>query len=179
MKKHPFFPFSFLCVFFFSFSMLNCKGGDETASEVITTVELHLTGNNLDKKFYWRDKDGDGGNNPIIDTLLLPVNMTGMKCSILLYDESKNPVDNITEELKAEADDHLFVYQPANAGLKITYNDRDNNGKNLGLQTLWATETASVGTLNITLYHEPINKDNLNAPGGDVDVSVVFPVRLR
>jgi superfamily II DNA or RNA helicase len=48
MKKHPFFPFSFLCVFFFSFSMLNCKGGDETASEVQLLVATDVAARGID-----------------------------------------------------------------------------------------------------------------------------------
>ena len=150
-----------------------------TESELITTVEVHLTGPGLDKKFLWNDIDGDGGNAPAIDTIVAPPLTGNITCEIHVYDRSKNPEENITEEIEAESADHLFTYTINGADFTIAYADQDANGSNFGLKTLWATDQPSSGSLNIKLFHEPSDKSNLLSPGGDEDFNIVFPVVIR
>jgi hypothetical protein len=150
-----------------------------TEGELITTIQVHLTGPGLDKTFLWNDEDGDGGSAPAIDTIALPPLTGSITCELSVFDRSKDPDENITEEIEAESADHLFTYTINGADFNITYADQDANGKNFGLKTLWVSDQPSTGSLNIKLFHEPADKSNLNSPGGDEDFNVVFPVVIR
>jgi hypothetical protein len=152
---------------------------DETAQENITSVVVHLTGNGLDQEFEWSDVDGPGGNNPVIDTIVVPANATNLDCHIHVYDRSQTPNIDITEEIEEESKEHFLTYAVTGANLSIAYNDTDGNGKPLGIKSLWTSTGASTGTVRIILYHEPSNKDNPSDPGGEVDFDVTFPVRIQ
>jgi hypothetical protein len=86
---------------------------------------------------------------------------------------------DITEEIEAESNEHLFVYNISTAKFTIKDLDKDRNGKPFGLTSVWQTDQPSTGTVNIQLYHEPTNKDNSAAPGGEVDFDVTFPVEIK
>lgn len=178
MNKYNFFNISAFTALTFTLLAGSCRTEDKTEQETITTIEVHVKGGNFDKKFYWRDKDGDGGANPVIDTIELPANTLSLLCDVHVYDESKIPTGDITEEIRAEAEDHLLVYRVSGVNLSVAYNDRDTQGKNLGISTIWTTSNPSRGTLNILLYHEPADKANVTDPGGDVDFDVVLPVKI-
>lgn len=178
MNKYNFFTSFTFTVLALTLLASGCRREDKTEQETITTIEVHVKGGNFDKKFYWRDKDGDGGANPVIDTIELPANTSSLLCDVHVYDESKTPTADITEEIRTEGEDHLLVYKVSGANLSVSYNDRDAKGKNLGISTTWTTSNPSRGTLNILLYHEPTDKANVIAPGGDVDFDVVLPVKI-
>ena len=158
-----------------------CEDDDSiTEQENITTVVLHFTGPGLDAEFEWNDPDGPGGNAPEIDEIVLPPLTANITCHIHVYDRSKNPVAEITDEIEAEANDHLLVYQPdASIDAFWMYADVDGNNKPLGIETTWATDQPSAGNLRVVLYHEPTNKNDLNNPGGEVDFDVTFPVKIE
>lgn len=158
-----------------------CKD-DNTATEQenITTVVLHFTGPGLDAEFEWNDLDGPGGNPPEIDEISLPPLTGNINCHVHVYDRSKDPEVDITDEIESEADIHLIVYMPdASLDAVWAYTDTDGNGKPLGLETSWVTDQPGSGNLRVILYHEPANKDDLNNPGGEVDFDVTFPVRIQ
>lgn len=161
--------------------MTGCKKDEETEQEVITTIVVHLTSTSagIDQEFTWEDLDGDGGNDPVIDQIVLPAGATDIHCHVHVYDKSKTPVEDITEEIEEESAEHLFTYTISGASFTIAPDDVDSNGDPFGLETIWATNTASTGTLNIRLYHEPTDKNNAAAPGGDVDFDVTFPVKIQ
>jgi len=181
MRKQLLFSTLFCTCCIVSVTLLNtgCKKDKTTEQETITTIELHLTGTNFDKKFYWKDADGDGGAAPVIDEIVLPANTSAINCHVHVYDESKNPIADITKEIEAESDVHLLVYKATGVDIQIQYNDQDKNGKKVGIETLWTTKLAAKGSVNVVLYHEPSNKDDLNNPGGDVDFDVTFPVKVQ
>lgn len=157
-------------------------GDDDTTTEQenITTVVLHFTGPGLDAEFEWNDLDGPGGNTPEIDTIALPPLNANVNCHVHVYDRSKNPATDITDEIEAEANNHLFVYQPDTSLVVVwTYVDTDSNGKPLGIETLWTTGQPATGNLRVILYHEPANKDDQSNPGGEVDLDVTFPVKIQ
>jgi hypothetical protein len=158
-----------------------CKKDEKgTEQETITTIVLHFTGAGLDQEFEWSDTDGDGGNAPNIQEIVLPALSTNINCHVYVYDKSKNPVADITEEIEEESNEHLLVYRPdAALGVTWNYNDTDGNGKPLGVQTRWNTTAPATGKLRVTLYHEPGTKDDLNNPGGEVDFDVEFPVKIQ
>ena len=81
--------------------------------ELITTVTLHFHEmGNMDNHVMasFKDVDGVGGNDPIIDTIKIDTNTTYM-VSVELLDESTSDVVDITAEVKDEADEHLFCYE--------------------------------------------------------------------
>ncbi|MCB0545250.1 MAG: hypothetical protein KDC61_06415 [Saprospiraceae bacterium] len=169
-----------LAMLFTSLTFQACKDDDTTTEqENITTVEVHLTGPGMDMKFYWRDLDGPGGTAPVIDEITLPAMTDNIMCHLHVYDESKTPTDNITEEIEAENVDHLFVLTPTGADVSIASDDTDDNGAPFNLETLWTTGSASTGTLNIKLHHEPTDKANTASPGGETDFDVTFPVKIQ
>ena len=177
MKKYLFFSLFALAMGFFA-----CNDDDDnngTEQELITTVVLHFTGPGVDQEFEFEDLDGAGGNNPTIDTIVLPPLTANLLCHIHVYDRSKTPEEDITEEIEEEADDHLFLFDISGPDMTFVYADTDTKGLPLGIKTNWVTDQPSVGNLRVTLYHEPTNKSNLSDPGGDVDVEVTFPVVIK
>ncbi|WP_051718969.1 hypothetical protein [Hymenobacter sp. IS2118] len=150
-------------------------------NEQITTVIYLLTpttGSGAPVTVTWRDVDGTGGNAPVIGTLNLLPNTT-YTGDITLFDETKSPAENITEEVEEESDEHLFIYQGTPASLlSITRTDRDAKNLEIGLATRVVTTAAGTGTLKITLRHQPGSKDGSATPG-DTDVEVTFPVTVR
>ena len=150
--------------------------------ELITTVKLTLknTQNASDSTVAtWRDLDGDGGQNPTIDTLKMykGVIYTG---KIQLQDQSKNPAEDITTEIKNEANDHLFVYKPSTgAGFTVEITDKDGKNLPLGIESKFTvSSTAANGMLNVVLRHQPGTKDGSATPGSS-DVDITFPVKIR
>jgi hypothetical protein len=155
-----------------------CKNDDETEEENITTIEVHLTGPDFEKKFYWKDTDGDDVANSI-DSIIIPAFRSNIKCHLHVYDESQSPTIDLTEEIEAEKNVHLFTYTLSGTSVSIGNANTDDNGKQFGLTSVWESGTPSSGSLNIKLFHEPTDKGNLSAPGGEVDFDVIFPVIVR
>ncbi len=156
-------------------------------TELITTVKLILTDSantsNV-KSFMFRDVDGAGGNAPTnFDTISLSPNTTYLT-QVLLLDESKNPVDTISNEVLAEANDHMFFYTPStNANTSVTITDLDTNTPTplpLGLQSKWKTTsaTSALETMQIILKHQPGVKNGTITPG-ETDVDVIFKLKVQ
>lgn len=166
-------------------SLVACKKDDEDnhqeENELITTVKLTLKNNqnSTDSTVaVWKDLDGEGGQNPTIDSLKLKANTVYIG-NIQLLDESKNPVDNITEEVAEEAVDHLFVYKTSSGlGLTIERTDKDSKNLPIGIATQFTTTTAATGNIEVILRHQPSVKDGTETPGS-TDVDVFFPTKIK
>ena len=162
------------------FAFTSCKKDDTTEQELITTVVVHLTATDgsFDQEFEWDDRDGDGGNSPVIDEIVLPANKT-FQCNVHFYDRSKTPEVDITAEVKADNVAHLLVYTVSGAAVTITPDDTDDNGKPFRLETTWVAGAASTGTVKVVLRHEP-DKNAANPDvTGDVDVEAAFVVKVQ
>ena len=165
----------------FARGLTACKSDKaETEQENITTVEVHLTATDgsLDHEFEWNDTDGPGGNNPEIETIALAAGKT-YNCHIHVYDRSKTPEDDITEEIEAENTAHLLVYNISLANVTITATDTDDNGKPFRLDTQWVAGAASSGSVNIVLKHEPDKSASNPDATGETDFDVTFPVTIQ
>ncbi len=172
-------------------SLSACKKDDDdvtqpsktNSEEVITTMQLIFTDSENPaqvKTFVYRDVDGLGGNEPSIDTIKLGVDKT-YSVQIVLLDETKNPVDTVSKEVKKESDEHLFVFEPANSEISVTINDFDVNTPPLplGLLSTWSTGTSMLNTsIKISLKHQPGIK-NGDPTRGESDIEVVMPVISR
>lgn len=157
---------------------------DENEGELITTVVLTLTDQADPTQVYtfrFVDIDGEGGNPPSrFDTIRIPFNKSYLG-SIELLDESKNPAEDITEEIKREANEHQMFYTVSDVTLNIITTDVDPDNRPLGLKTVWNAGSASNGTVKITLKHQP-NGTKPAAPGditvGDTDVELNFVTEI-
>lgn len=163
-----------------------CKdSGDEVEAddenELITSVTLTFTevGTGAVTKFSYKDPDGDGGNAATqFDTISLKAN-TSYTLTPEFLDESKTPVEDITEEIQEKAYEHLLIYTPSPSSLlTYTYGDKDANNYPIGLTGTAATGVAGTGTLKVQLRHQPNVKNGTATPGSD-DVNLDFNLKIN
>lgn len=157
--------------------------------ELITTVTTTLTNGANVITLRSRDLDGDGPTDPVVTVsgnLMANTVYTGR---ISLLDETKTPIDDITEEIETSVQeklDHQFFFGALD-GLFGTflYTDQDANAKPVGINFTYTTGTASSGKLNVILKHLP-NKNaagvaagNIANSGGATDVDVKYSITIQ
>jgi hypothetical protein len=148
--------------------------------ELITTVNYTLTNGDDVVTLSFSDPDGEGGNDgeySISGPLTANTTYTG---EVELLNESESPAEDVTEEVKAEDDEHEFFYANT-AGLTIEKTDTDGNGNPLGIETRINSGDAGSGTITVVLIHEPTkpNDNTLASAGGSTDVDVTFTVTVQ
>lgn len=154
-------------------------------TEIITSVKLVLeeegTGNLVIAT--WKDADGDGPGQPVITPLALTAGKT-YQGQVLLLDESKSPVDTISNEVEEEHNVHQFFYTvsgDASSRVIITKEDKDDNNLPVGLSTNVSVlaGAAANGSLKLVLKHyDGINK-SADESVGDTDVDATFPLGVQ
>jgi hypothetical protein len=157
------------------------KKEEENEEELITTVKVTLTpiAGGTATTYTWKDVDGPGGNAPTIDQITLAPS-SAYNCSLQFLDESKNPAENITTEIVAEANDHQVYYEATGVQVVINGLNNDNAGLPLGTTSVWGSGAVSNGSLKITLKHKPGVKASGDAvTKGETDVEVSFPARIQ
>lgn len=183
----------FFSVIVISSVFYSCKDKDKDPSdpapinpqELITTVKLTLTDasdSNNTFTVQWKDADGPGALAPVIDTLLLDTSKT-YNAVVSVLDETKSPVDDITKEIKEEAEAHQFFYTLSSnlsGRVSITRTDKDLNNLPLGLDLQLSTTagTSVQGTLNVVLSHYD-GVPKTASPSAESDIDITFPVRLK
>lgn len=168
--------------------MNSCKKEtiDPNQSELITTVRLKLT-NTLSSSinplvYEFKDLDGEGGAAPVkFDDIVLQKNIPYI-CEVTVLNESVSPADNITAEIKAEANDHQFYFVPSSSNLLSVSNyDTDTKGLPLGLSSFWVTGiNPGSGTVKVVLKHKPGTKaanDLINK--GETDIELDFKLIIQ
>ena len=154
--------------------------------EVITTVNLTLvptTSGTPTVVLSFRDLDGDGGNAPVITGGDLAANTT-YTGTIEFLNEQNNAVEDITEEIEEEGDEHQLFYQSTVGGITISYNDQDGNGRPIGLNINLATTNTGTGNLIIILRHQPdksatsVSNGDITNAGGETDIEVEIPINV-
>lgn len=158
-----------------------CKKDEDTKQENITRIVVRLSGaGGFSQSFTWSDPDGGDASNATVQPIVIPASAGATLTALIeVYDDTKTPVENLTEEIIEEKNEHLFTFTVTGANLGIAYDDQDGNGKAFGQKTVWTKGAASAGAVKISLYHEPSNKDNLASPGGELDATVDFPVTIQ
>ena len=186
MKKNVLFSAVLL---FFVFVLNSCKKDsvvDPNEGELITTVRLKLT-NTLSSSinplvYEFKDLDGEGGAAPVkFDDIVLQKNIPYI-CEVTVLNESVSPADDITKEIKAEANDHQFYFVPSSSNLLTVSNlDTDTQGLPLGLSSFWVTGlNPGTGTVKVVLKHKPGTKaanDLINK--GDTDIELDFKLIIQ
>jgi hypothetical protein len=157
--------------------MAACKKKKEEA-ELITTVQVEVKkGDSLIGQFQWKDLDGEGGADPLpTDTIPMDSGVI-YKIGLQFLNESINPAENITEEISAEAVDHLVCFTSAPLPIAVTIKDSDGTHP-IGLATEWIGNTKGTSKLRIILRHQPGVKDGTCEPG-ETDVDVEFPISIK
>jgi hypothetical protein len=166
-------------------SLSSCKKDTvgDNESELITTVEITLTDRanaNNRNVFTFVDIDGEGGNNPIVQEIVLNAGAQ-YDCSIRFLDQSKNPVDDITLEVAEEDDEHeVFIIPSPAERLTVSNRNLDGGGLPLGLTSTWTAGTVGTGTVRVVLKHKPDGEkragDDVNV--GETDIDVTFQLRV-
>jgi hypothetical protein len=167
-------------------------GGSITEQEVITTVVLTFLPNFgaiPPVTFEFDDPDGDGGDPPIVDPIVLAEGEYILR--VAFENRLETPAEDITLEIADEAEDHLVLFT-GTAPLEHEYSDMDANGLPIGLENL-VTATVGSGELTVTLRHMPPElppvkdaatvdlalTEGIDAIGGSTDAQVTFPVTVQ
>lgn len=118
-----------------------------------------------------------------IPSITLDANST-YSASVAFYNKT-NPddIENVTEEVIEEVDEHQIFYQIAGS-VTITSASSDildSSNNPLMVNTDWATGAASTGSVQIYLIHEPITKTGSTRDDfdGSTDIQVNFPVTIQ
>lgn len=170
----------------FAISLNACKKDDKTPDDVqdptnepeqITKVVLNFTNDstNVLSSFSWSDNDGTGGNDPIIDTVLLSKN-SSYTLAIDFIDGSGTAEESLTSEIKAEADEHMICFDFAasfDGTVVATKTDSDGTFP-IGLESAWTTDREASGNLVVTLKHQPDGAKNGTCTPGETDAEVSF-----
>jgi hypothetical protein len=171
-------------------ALFSCQTGDDPVpvpveQELVTTVKLIVTNSSgFNKTFTYKVENGFGSTTPgtvTKDEVILEPNKE-YNLEVQLLNEKKTPVENITEEVISENNDHLFIYQATPAGLLTFTNGSKDAANNPFNQRLTLTTTnAGSGELTVTLKHNPTNKNATtpDAAGGETDAEANFTVKVQ
>lgn len=151
--------------------------------EVITTLTVTLSpiGMGSDVILKTQDLDGNGPDLPVVTvsgSLIPGITYSGV---IELLNETEDPAEDITEEVKEEDDEHQFFYTIGEGlDLTTTYTSFDGDGNPLGTEFTIDTGAASTGNLTFTLRHEPTKPNmGLSSAGGETDIEARFNVTIE
>lgn len=185
MKKLSFLFLSLLI----SNVFISCSSNDDgpvNEEELITTLIATFVPEGGGETVILTYRDLEDGNPTFLPTVGMFEAGITYTASLMLLNELENPIDNITEEIEEEADEHQFFFSASQGIGTFAYLDQDEDGNPLGLEFSFMTgSTPTTGTMTIILRHEP----NKNAPGvaqgditnagGDTDIEVTFNVALQ
>ena len=168
----------------FLFITTSCSKDDPdeiNEEEEINRVTLQITpAGGTAQTYTWNE----GGTS---NTSIALAPNTTYQVSVSFYDASDaDDIENITEEVIEEADEHQVFFEKVDLGdnLVITSGSgdtRDGDGNPVLLRTQWTTLAASSGTVRVFLIHEPTTKTGTtrNNFGGETDVEVDFSVTIE
>ena len=154
--------------------------------EVITTLTYTLVSQDRGTSVVlsFKDVDGDGGNDPVVEAGTLSAN-TSYVGSMVLLNELETPVGEITKEVKEEGAEHQFFFDSSMADVAVTYTDKDVNGKPIGIKTTLITGNAGSGKLTVVLKHQPdknakgVAGGDMSNAGGETDIEVTFNINVQ
>jgi predicted nucleic acid-binding Zn-ribbon protein len=149
---------------------------DHHEEELITTFRITFSDTSgIEPNFIatFKDIDGPGGNSPSqFDTIKLKLGVV-YEANIEFLNESVNPTASITEEILAEAVDHLICFQLSSTNHSIVRIDSDGTYE-IGLKSLWTIGNSGLESVIIRLKHQPGVKNGTCDPGA-TDIEINFP----
>jgi hypothetical protein len=155
----------------------SCKPKNSDGQEEITTIKLKLTSlSNGTQVFNYQNLNG-AVNKDTIKVFKSDV----YTCDIQLLDETKNPANDVTDEIKSKANEHQFFFVSSPSGMILFSDfDKDGNGKDVGLTSKWTVaNNAQTGTVKIVLKHLDGNPKTGNMNDGETDIEVVFDAMVQ
>lgn len=161
-----------------------CNSDDDDSNpneeELITSVILTFTTpGGTSTSFSFKDTDGSGGANPVVQDITLAA-ATNYSVAVKFLDESNAAdVEDITLEVAAENKDHLVCFEVQGGVPQPTVEDADDNGKPLGLASRLTTAAAGSGKLTVRLKHQPDKNAATPCDTGDTDVEATFNVGIN
>ena len=162
--------------------------------EVITTLELVVTnqGDNTKKTYEFEaehdhenesgNQSGDHGEHVEVEL----ANNTTYKFEIRFLNESDpNNVEDVTEEIIEEKDEHQIFFALSDASvITITAASddiKDSSNNPIHLKTIWETTTTGEVDVELYLIHEPTSKTGTKRAdfGGATDVEIEFEAHIE
>lgn len=186
MNTSIFSKMNFIKTSFIAFSglvLLSCSKDDDSPAmvneeEVITSIVVTLNEGSNTVKLSSVDLDGDGPNPPVLSVENLKANTT-YTGAVAFLNEAESPIEDITEEVLEEADEHQVFYEFSGAITAATATDSDANGNPIGVAFTLSTGDAGTALIGFTLRHEPKKPNSgLLDAGGETDVMVSFNVNV-
>ena len=181
------FTFRYIPIFFILtslFILTSCSNDDDPedihGEEEINRVVLQITSDAGTETYTWNET---GTSNTAIQ---LAANST-YQVAVAFYDASDaSDVENITEEVIEEADEHQVFYGKVGIASNLTIASRtgdtlDSDNNPVLINTQWTTAEASTGTVRVYLIHEPTSKtgESRDDFGGEIDVEVDFSIEIE
>jgi len=152
---------------------------DNDEEEITTVIVTVDSGNAPATSFRYRI---DEGNVVEQDQIQL---MSGQMydVNVRFLNEEEVPAEEVTEEIEEEDNEHLICFTTSSVFLNVTYDDADENGLPVGLETNWeAGATGGTGEITVTLRHQPDLKEtqsDANCNIGETDIQATFPVTIQ
>jgi hypothetical protein len=172
---------------------------EENEEEVITDLTLIFTNVDNDSDVVTasaQDPDGEGVEElQVLDNIQLQSGVT-YSLTYEIFNGLEDPPEDIGEEIEEEDDEHQFFFQFTenafsnpegngnfdNADDPINYNDSDDEGNPVGLETTWTTSDQNVddGTFRVRLQHQPdIKSSSTTVNDGDTDIDITFTLIIQ
>lgn len=194
------FFFNCLAPFLFTFMIISCTDQDipalENEVEIITDIKLIFTptlgGDVIQARA--QDIDGPGVQNiEVLDEIYLSTN-TNYILTFEIYNNLKNPGENIGIEIREEEDEHQMFFLFTNGAFldpegngnidnfsdSINYIDYDRYNNPVGLETYWITgNQIQNGLFKVILMHQPDVKTSTSGIfDGDFDFNLEFVLNI-
>ena len=196
MKNISAFPL-FLYLFSSTFLFTACNDDSfpevENEEELITAVTLTFTPTDGGIAVIANAADtsaAQDGGTIVAEKIVLKAN-TPYELSISLDHAAAEY--SLTDQIKEEADEHLILFTwtaglfsdpegDGNIDLRddpVNYEDFDNNGIPLGLETTWITGEPAIGTFRFVLKHQPgIKTSTSGINDGVTDLDIVWDIEI-
>ena len=192
--------FSLLALLFATLFLFSCEDDDvppeENEEEIITDVTLTFTPDDGGTPITAtaEDPDGEGPQDlAVIDDIVLSENTTYTLTMDLL---NSIEGESITEEVEEEDEEHMFFFAwtdglfsdpdgdgnlgAGNRDDAVNYDDSDDDGNPLGLETTWTTADAGNGTFRVVLKHQPdIKSTTSDSTDGETDVDLSWNLLVQ
>jgi hypothetical protein len=183
--------------------LYGCKSDDpkkEDTPELITKATLTFTpiGGGTSVVASATDPDGDGVQDIAVDSDINLAPDTDYTLTITLINELADPSEpgyDISAEVDEEGIEHLFFFgwtnsvffNPAGNGNidnrsdGINYNDSDENGLPIGLNTNWSSSVnAASGKFRVMLKHQPdLKSQTSTSSDGETDFDIEFIINVQ
>ncbi|MEM6641627.1 MAG: GTP cyclohydrolase [Bacteroidota bacterium] len=168
---------------------------EENVVEVFTDVTLIFTPTSgTPVTASATDPDGAGASPLVVSG---PINLAANTSYTLTYDIKNaldpNDVEDIGAEILEEDNEHQFFFQftdgaftdptgNGNIGASgtVNYDDMDENGCVVGLETSWTTGDAQTASFRVNLQHQPGEKTcSTGSDTGDTDFDLTFVLNIQ